>query len=215
MSIVTAQNDDGSRTIINGTDKYTIKKTTSFEKNRTFLHSTFIHNLHFNPRLKPTKADVDSLSFTTTDDQGNASTLTIAKLKNVENDHGYVPLCEIAISGHLPIELNENTDINDINSIRYQLSKINRYYDKDNAKRCAHFIDKFIIVTPKEKLAYAKYADKMKKEEIKTNLKQMIAKRKEENEAKEQLKQLKQQEKNKALEAAKLRKIKEKFTGNE
>ncbi len=60
--------------------------------------------------------------------------------------------------GFMTYKLNPKTDIDDINSIRYQM--------RDNPQ-VSHFMDKFLIVTPEQKTSYIKYELEQKKRELK------------------------------------------------
>ncbi len=86
------------------------------------------------------------------------------------------------------IYLKSDTEIDDVNSIRYQLGRIADGTDKEyfaniagkggmfhtedewiashqkRAKNMAYFIDKFVIVTPEERKAYRDYVRQMNKE---------------------------------------------------
>ena len=75
----------------------------------------------------------------------------------IEQNDVEVTKRELKFNDHT-YKLNPKTDIDDINSIRYQM--------RDNPE-VTHFIDKFLIVTPEQKTSYIKYELQQKKRELK------------------------------------------------
>ena len=103
--------------------------------------------LSFDPRIKtPSEAHSKVHAFAV---KHNDSIETFNILENTVTDQNdvYVPKKELKFK-HSTFELNPKTDINDLNSIRYQMR---------NNPEVAHFMDKFLIVSPKARMSYLKY----------------------------------------------------------
>lgn len=77
--------------------------------------------------------------------------------KILKRGEGSVNLKELVFFGDetVSIPLQNDTDINDINAVRYQLEGAN--LDKNNINK---FIDKFVIVTPEQRSTYKEYKKK-------------------------------------------------------
>ena len=71
-----------------------------------------------------------------------------------------------AVLGHKVYTLGDDTDISDINQVRYQLR---------NNKEASYFLDKFVIVSDKEREAYRKYEAERHKEEMISKLKRRVS----------------------------------------
>lgn len=195
MSEVADKNGADTRTIKNGRDRYVVEKSRVFNEKQMRRPDDF--------------AIVDTVSFKARDNSGNTETLSIEKIRpegpydRIEEDF------KVSLGSSGGISLLYATDINDINSIRYQLGKDHGWYN-NKAKQLAHFIDKFVIVTPEERKAYKEYAAKLDRQERDA----LEAKKtKERAERKEQKARDKQYRKDAAAKAAAAKKIKEKFAG--
>ena len=86
----------------------------------------------------------------------------------IEQNDVEVTKRELKFNDHT-YKLNPKTDIDNINSIRYQM--------RDNPE-VTHFIDKFLIVTPEQKISYKKYELQQKKREYRTQSKLAVHKTK-------------------------------------
>ena len=144
MSKVQSQGNDGTREIMNGKDKYVVSKTSVYGKR---IKYGIIGDFGI----------IDKVSFEASDNSGNSETLSITKQRPEEKWDEVPKEFIVSIGYKNSARLAYDTDIDDINSIRYQLGK------KETAKRLAYFIDKFVIVTPKEREDYKEYAKRMNK----------------------------------------------------
>lgn len=195
MSEVTDKNGDDTRAIKNGKDRYVVQTTRGFEEGVRYGHRR---------DYDPTIANVAFVSFKTIDNQSNQAVVTLEKREIVEEGDREINLCEIALGGSARwgVKLDDNTDIN---SVRYQLGKVDEW-NGNEAKQLAHFIDKFVIVTPEERKSYKEYAVKMDKQERDALKAQKLKERTQQKAQKAADKQAKE-------DAAIVKRIKEKFTG--
>ncbi len=142
---------------------------TSHSHGRHWSHSHTTYSVkkvdsQFEPSQYDTILAENSKSYTATDAMGNSRTLKIrtaeitqhGQEKNNRYAHENCEGCFISSKDIGEIKLDKNTDIEDINSIRYQLGKMAKE-GNDQAKQFANFIDKFVIVSPEEKKAYKDY----------------------------------------------------------
>ncbi len=208
MSKVVAENGD-RRTIKNGTDKYSVQKEVTFEEHRQFYLG--------DPRQPCTDPTADShqVSFTVVyNNTSDVEILTIQKRDNISGGDKRFPKCEVGWGKDaiLGIKLDDNTDINNINSVRYQLGKVGGMKE-GKAKQLAYFIDKFVIVTPEEREAYNKYAAEMDKRERDDLKVQKASERDQKRAQKDADKQARKKEKDKAVQVAAAERVKEKFFG--
>ncbi len=204
MSKVVDEPGNDVRTIANGKDRYTVEKK-SDQKICSIGHG--------DPRMyDPTIANETSISFKVTDNAEHIKTLRIVKREVVEQGDGDIIKCGVSFGSadwYGLVALDDNTDINDINAIRYQLGKS----DKEGSKEMAHFLDKFVIVTPEERKAYKKYEDEMNRKELEAQRAKKHEKRLALRAEKEQARQAKQEAKAKAAQKALQQKVEERFIG--
>ena len=209
MSEVTGEKGD-TRTIKNGTDKYSVQKEVTFEEHRQFYLGD-----PRQPYNDPT-ADSHQVSFTVVyNNTSDVEILTIQKRDNISGgaDERF-PECEVGWGkdATLGIKLNDDTDINNINSVRYQLGKVGGMKE-GKAKQLAYFIDKFVIVTPEERKAYKEYAAEMDKRERDALEAQKTQERAQQKAQKAADKQAKKDAKVEAAKDAAAKKVREKFVG--
>ena len=207
MSEVEQVKDNGSRVIKNGKDRYTVEKTNDVKEKDYFSAG--------DPDFDPTIARTDFVCFNVTDSDGNSQAVTVEKRKIISDGYRKIKLCEIGFgkSARYGLELSDDTDINDINSIRYQLDKSK----DDKAKQFAHFIDKFVIVAPKERKAYKEYANKMNKlardKQREQELRQRVQQKEQEEKAKRERQEAKNRETQEKNRAKTERRIQARFIG--
>ncbi len=197
MSKVQSQGNDGTREIMNGKDKYVVSKTSVYDEETRFGQDDY--------------GIIDKVSFEASDNSGNSETLSITKQRPKGECDDVKKKVIVRIGYKNSAELPYDTDIDDINSIRYQLGK------KETAKQLAYFIDKFVIVTPKEREDYKEYAKRMDEKEALNRRNEKQERREQEKAgrlAKQQEKQQKKQHaRDEALKAKRQAKIVEKFMG--
>lgn len=167
MSHVVEQ-DAGVRKIKSGNDLYGVEKSSVQGETRRFACG--------NPKsITPTEASVNAVLYKVTDAQDNSKTLILEKRELTEHGKKYgevkVDKCVVGfadnmrgdrIASHTEVCLEPDTDITNINSVLYQL-KHKRGENAEISNEFAHFIDKFVVVTPEERKSYRDFEDKMNK----------------------------------------------------
>lgn len=151
MSEVEKQKANGDRVIKNGEDRYTVKVTKKFNDK--------IERYEGDPHyLEP--YDADWVCFVVTDGNGKSEEVIIEKLSNYSG----ICSCQIRKKGRSSgVNLSFDTDVDDINSVRYQLEQKSKY--QALAAEFAYFIDKFVLVTPEEREEYKKYVNEIEEQE--------------------------------------------------
>ncbi len=184
------------RDLADGEDKYSVEKITT-EKLRGF------YPYPYQPDMRDiTLAKEYLIRYRVTDDTGAQNVLNVAKREIRVQGAVEIDKCGVFLNKICAVKLADDTDINDINSVRYQLG------NSGNAKKIGRFIDRFVIVTPEEKKAYKAYVRQMKKKALEARRdkrrKCLLALRAAKEEAKQNTK---------AGKIALEQKIKEKFFG--
>ena len=110
-------------------------------------HASTAHPLYYN-------IDRTEKRYMVTDGQ-TTQLMQLRDNKILEQGEGNINSKELIFVGdeNITVPLKNNTDINDINAVRYQLEGIN----DDQIKKIGKFIDQFIIVTPEQRSAYKEY----------------------------------------------------------
>lgn len=148
------------REVSNGNDKYLVDDDTfSYKKHGTWHDSSNRDIIYFGiecltRQFTASKGD-KKMTLSLTNVKGKEEYDDVSESernagKSYDLDH-----VEIRFNGKKVTVADKRPDLTDINSIRYQLR---------NDKEVAHFLDKYFIVTNKERSAYkayAKYQDKL------------------------------------------------------
>ena len=153
------------REISNGKDRYYVKD--------------LLYSYHYDGRtdawqygIRIENKDVEFREFSVTKGK-KTSTLTLKKAKGNYQEHGdsrdsgNFNYCTETFSEYSAgiIFIPNDLDLRDINAIRYQFR---------NDKGIAHFLDKYVIVTPDERKSYKEYAKKQDKLYVLNKAKQDI-----------------------------------------
>lgn len=142
------------REISNGEDRYSVKD--------------LLYSYHYEGRtdawqygIRAANKDVEFREFSVTKGE-KTSTLTLKKEKGSyheygdSQDSGNFNHCIRTFSEYSAgtVSISNDLDLKDINAIRYQFR---------NDKKIAHFLDKYVIVTPDERNSYKEYAKEQDK----------------------------------------------------